>query len=231
MLTVSYVRALPAQETRTASTIYLVVPEGSTDAGDLSIYITGTDAAVVHHAPTLAEISQLVQSSVDNGGQALQNAVDTLTLEISQGDIDTLAAAKVYTDGRETAIRADMATAVGDAQTAAQSYADTLVQNLDMSNSAVFAATYADMVALELTKNSFVMVSDATDDPSGLVAAGAALYFYNLATTTYTKIAEYENMDVMIPNLDILADLSDIDGQLGYKGSLVATVQLGETAW
>lgn len=39
-------------------------------------------------------------------------------------------------------------------------------------------------------------VADATGDTT--VAAGAAMYFYNKTADTYTKVAEYESMDVTV---------------------------------
>jgi hypothetical protein len=50
--------------------------------------------------------------------------------------------------------------------------------------------------APEKTRNLMAMVLDATGD--GTVAAGAALYVYREATDTWTKIAEYESMDVTL---------------------------------
>lgn len=156
--------------------------------------------------------------------------------------------AKAYTDTRETAIRADFATADAATLASAKTYTDnsiatattsinattdskiaTAIGNLDLSNSAVYAATIAARDALTLTKNSFVMVADATGDAT--VAAGAALYFYNVDLASFTKVAEYESMDLTIPNLNILADLSDVGGQLYYKGAAIATVHNTANDW
>lgn len=125
-----------------------------------------------------------------------------------------------YTDTRATA-----------AQAAAIAHADALVAGLDMSNTAAYALDIAarDALAAGMTKNSFVMVADASADAT--VDVGAALYFRNVDTNTWTKVAEYESMDIVIPNLDILADLGDIDGLLSYKGTLVATVQHTGSEW
>ena len=86
----------------------------------------------------------------------------------------------------------------------------------------VYAADIAARNAIIQTKNAFVLVADATGDAT--VASGAALYFYNHANTTYYKVSEYESMDLVIPNMGILADFSDVSGQLFYKGAAVATV-------
>lgn len=56
--------------------------------------------------------------------------------------------------------------------------------------------TIAQRNALTLTVNTMVLVTDATGDPT--VTSGAALYAYSKANNTFTKIAEYESMDVTI---------------------------------
>lgn len=43
--------------------------------------------------------------------------------------------------------------------------------------------------------NALYLVVNATGDNT--VTAGAALYFYDKATTSYTKLSEYESMDVV----------------------------------
>jgi hypothetical protein len=60
----------------------------------------------------------------------------------------------------------------------------------------LYAADIAARDALEddLTQAVFVLVLDATGDPT--VAAGAALYAWNPATSTWLKVAEYESMDL-----------------------------------
>lgn len=50
--------------------------------------------------------------------------------------------------------------------------------------------------ALTLTSNAMVLVEDASADAT--VDAGAALYTYKHATTSFTKIAEYEGLDVVL---------------------------------
>ena len=57
-------------------------------------------------------------------------------------------------------------------------------------------ATITARNALTLTKNTMVLVTNAIGDAT--VAAGAALYVWVQATTGYTKIAEYESMDVSL---------------------------------
>jgi hypothetical protein len=60
----------------------------------------------------------------------------------------------------------------------------------------LFAADIAARDALEddLTQAVFVLVQDATGDPT--VEAGAALYAWNPATSSWLKVAEYESMDI-----------------------------------
>ncbi|OEC59443.1 MULTISPECIES: hypothetical protein [Pseudomonadaceae] len=62
----------------------------------------------------------------------------------------------------------------------------------------VFVADIAARDALEgsLTSATFVLVQDATGDPT--VTAGAALYAWNPSTTSWLKVAEYESMDVTL---------------------------------
>ncbi|WP_028627518.1 hypothetical protein [Metapseudomonas resinovorans] len=62
----------------------------------------------------------------------------------------------------------------------------------------LFVADIAARDALEpsLEGAVFVLVQDATGDPT--VDAGAALYAWNPATTSWLKVAEYESMDVTL---------------------------------
>ncbi len=55
--------------------------------------------------------------------------------------------------------------------------------------------------ALALTVNSFVVVQDASADAT--VDAGAALYVWDNANTTYSKLSEFESLDVVIDWADI----------------------------
>lgn len=50
--------------------------------------------------------------------------------------------------------------------------------------------------ALAPTANVMVLVKNATGDAT--VSSGAASYVYELATTTWTKVAEYESLDVVL---------------------------------
>lgn len=55
--------------------------------------------------------------------------------------------------------------------------------------------------ALSLSANTFVLVTDATDDES--VDSGAALYVWVEADEQFVKIAEYESMDVTVDWSDV----------------------------
>lgn len=69
------------------------------------------------------------------------------------------------------------------------------------ANSLLIVADIAARNALTLTSNAFVLVQDATADPT--VTVGAALYVWKNDTTEWIKIAEYESMDVTIAWSDI----------------------------
>lgn len=60
----------------------------------------------------------------------------------------------------------------------------------------LFVADIAARDALDPEEAVFVLVQDATGDPT--VTAGAALYAWNPATSTWLKVAEYESMDVQL---------------------------------
>lgn len=101
--------------------------------------------------------------------------------------------------------------------------------------------------ALALARNALVLVIDASADAT--VGTGSALYAYNEAADSWTKVAEYESMDIVIQwtsiqgrptstpaqidsavsqahshsNKAVLDDLSDNGGQLNYKGAAITT--------
>lgn len=225
-LTIKRVLALPAPEELSTNTVYLisksatelqVVTVGNTTA-DVRSSIVGTDVDSKITAANNAQTTAL-QGYADAAAAAAQAAAEATA---AAGDTATLNAAKAYADAGDTATL-----------NAAKSYADgavsTAIGNLDLSNSAVLAADIAARDALELTKNSFVLVSDATGDAT--VDAGAALYFYNVANDTWLKIAEYESLDIVIPNKAILEKFGEVDGELWYNDAPVATVQAGVHEW
>jgi hypothetical protein len=58
---------------------------------------------------------------------------------------------------------------------------------------------YADIAARDadtLTKNTLAVVKDASADPT--VDAGAALYIYELTPVTFSKLSEFESLDVTL---------------------------------
>lgn len=69
------------------------------------------------------------------------------------------------------------------------------------TNNLIIVADIAERDALTLTQNTFVLVTDASADPT--VDVGAALYVWNNTAQAYTKIAEYESMDVTLKWDDI----------------------------
>lgn len=115
-------------------------------------------------------------------------------------------------------------------------------------------ATIAERDALTLTQNTMVLVTNAVGDPT--VASGAALYVWVQTSTAYTKIAEYESLDVVLQwaniqgkptssaaaidtavtnshthaNKTSLDKIGESGGQLTYDGTLVAT-QWVATDW
>jgi hypothetical protein len=66
--------------------------------------------------------------------------------------------------------------------------------------------------ALTLTANTQVMVLDATADTT--VASGAATYIYRQSDTSFTKIAEYESLDVIMNWSDIVGGPSSSPAQI-----------------
>ena len=67
---------------------------------------------------------------------------------------------------------------------------------LSSANALEVVATIAARDALTLVSNTMVLVEDASADAT--VTAGAALYIYKAASTAYTKIAEYESLDITL---------------------------------
>lgn len=56
--------------------------------------------------------------------------------------------------------------------------------------------TARNALAAGLARNAVVLVSDATGDAT--VAAGAALYAWNDAASTWTKLSEFESLDISL---------------------------------
>ena len=130
-------------------------------------------------------------------------------------------------------INASGAVFINSAVAQSKTYTDETVANaiagLDSSAAPYYVDTVAERNALALDSNAFVVVGDATGDAT--VASGSALYFYNASTTSFMKLAEYESMDISIPNKAIIENLSEVDGELAYKGEKVGTVMSGVHEW
>ena len=82
------------------------------------------------------------------------------------------------------------------------------------SNQVQIAAdmTARDALASTATHNLMVVVIDASGDPT--VDSGSALYAYDLASTTWFKLAEYESMDIVVQWGDIQGGPSSTPAQI-----------------
>lgn len=67
---------------------------------------------------------------------------------------------------------------------------------LSSSNALEVVADITARDALSLVSNTIVLVEDASADAT--VASGAALYIYKASNTTFSKIAEYESLDITL---------------------------------
>lgn len=96
----------------------------------------------------------------------------------------------------------------------------TLIANAVASLSTIYiAATIAARDALVFTANAFTLVIDATGDTS--VTSGAALYLWDNTNKTFTKVAEYESLDLVLQWSDIqnkpTSSVTDIDDAVAKK--------------
>lgn len=76
---------------------------------------------------------------------------------------------------------------------------DARINSLIMAASNPEVQLYADIAARDaatLTANSIVLVTDASADAT--VASGAAMYFYDNTGSTFTKVTEFESLDVVL---------------------------------
>lgn len=82
--------------------------------------------------------------------------------------------------------------------------------------------------ALSPTSNILVLVLDATGDTS--VGSGAATYVYQLSTTTWIKVSEYESLDLALAWAAISgkpsSSVADIDDAVAKKHSHSNKTQL-----
>ncbi len=148
----------------------------------------------------------------DIAPRTLYLAKNGTDLELSLSNVDGTALVKLPT-------RADIATMIGTAI------------STDPGLSPVVAADYDALTALveTLEKNTFVFVNDASGDAT--VDAGSALYFLDADQSTFTKVYEYEGLDVQIPNLAILENFSEVGGQLHYNGVQLLQVTNTVNQW
>lgn len=246
-LNIARVLALP--DPLVVNTIYLV----AVSATELQVVVVGDNVANVRKTILSADVDgKIVTALATAAADAAAKTDAAQAAATAAAALDATAKADAAQAAAIAAAAADATTKANDAQAAAiltaagdatakanaaladgKTYTDTTVANaigsLDMSNTAILAADIAARDALTLTKNSFVVVADASADPT--VDVGAAMYFYNKSDDSFMKIAEYESMDLVIPNKAILEDLSDVNGVLHYKGDPIGTVVAGSNEW
>lgn len=132
-----------------------------------------------------------------------------------------------------------------------------IAQVAGSTNTFEIAPTIAARNALQssYTRNTLVLVTDATGDPT--VTTGTALYAFNHAGQTWTKLTEYESLDLSLnwanisgrPNSSpeaidaavgashshgnkaVLDKLSEAGGQLNYNGAVVGNVTVSTSDW
>ena len=85
---------------------------------------------------------------------------------------------------------------------------------------------------IEVTSVMFCYVVDATDDPS--VTSGSALYISKILPGNdweWIKVAEYESLDISVPNEAIITLLSVVGGELHYNGAPIGNVAIVNNEW
>lgn len=125
--------------------------------------------------------------------------------------------------------------------TSADASAVKRIVNIDdiqsMINTSIAASTAFEIVdnitardALSLVGNKFVLVLDATGDPS--VTAGAATYAWRSATSTWNKISEAESLDVTLTWASIqnkpTSSVADIDAAVAQRHTHSNFTELGK---
>lgn len=125
--------------------------------------------------------------------------------------------------------------------TSADASAVKRIVNIDdiqsMINSSISASNAFEIVndiaardALTLTGNKFVLVLNATGDPT--VNSGAATYAWRASTSTWVKISEYESMDVVVnwPNIQgrPTSFVADIDSAVAQRHSHSNFIELNK---
>ena len=174
---------------------------------------------------------------------------------------ETLAAETIYLvkTGNELTLTVTGNTGGVVATTVSMADVDSAISNaigaMDTSNIVQFAADINARDAMSLTKSTFVYVADATIDET--VSAGAAMYLYDSVGETWHKVTEYESLDLELSwdnidgkptapagaidnavtlshiheNMDVLDQLSDVDGKLQYNGVDVGGVITDGNEW
>jgi hypothetical protein len=102
------------------------------------------------------------------------------------------------------------------------------------SNAFEIVDTIADRDALSLTGNKFVLVLDATGDPT--VTSGAATYAWRSSRSTWVKISEYESLDVVLDWASIqnkpTSSVANIDAAVAMRhghGNFTELSKISET--
>lgn len=107
---------------------------------------------------------------------------------------------------------------------------DMISTALSSFNVVYTVANIAARDALVLTRNSMVLVSDATGDNT--VQSGAALYVYNKTANTYIKVSEFESLDLILDWSKIqngpTSTVADIDDAVSKRHSHLNSDQLAK---
>lgn len=97
-------------------------------------------------------------------------------------------------------------------------------------NTLEIVANITERNSLVLTKNTMVLVIDATGDST--VTSWSALYAYKESNTSWIKLAEYESMDVTISWANIQwkpsSSVADIDDAVNKKHSHANLTELNK---
>ncbi len=180
--------------------------------------IAAANAAAEAAMAIEAAARSLGDSSTEQAAAAYtDNRVTNEATDRINGDAGVLASAKSYTD---SSIAAEV--------TRSNTYADNAVAagiaSLDLSATVQYAEDIAsrDTLAAGLTKSSLIFVVNASADAT--VNVGSALYFYDTVGETFTKVSEYESLDLVIPNKLILESFSVVNNRLHLDGKPISTV-------
>lgn len=211
--------AIAASETGSSADIAAAQAAAAayTDAREISVRQT-LDVFIENEiARSNAYADQAEADAITAAATYTDDKVSNEATERANGDLGVLASAKTYTDN---AISAEV--------TRSNTYADNAVSAgiaaLDLSATVQYAADIAarDTLAAGLTKSSLIFVVDATSDAT--VTVGSALYFYDTVGEAFTKVSEYESLDLVIPNKAILQSFSVVNSRLYLDGKPITTV-------